>query len=168
MPTSGIKTVDDVKIKFDKVKMRKGKDKLPYAVFKFNDALTEIVVDYDPKFYDRHYTYSEIVDKLPADAPRYFCYDFPHIDKDGNKNNTIVLVSWFPPRTPIRQKFVCGSSFLALQELLSVVKKHSAEGEDAEDISESKVCSNAGNWKVCPPEMCTPLPTDPVNIEGSA
>lgn len=66
-------------------------------------------------------THEELLERLPADAPRFVACDFAFTNGGGNKLSKVVLVSWSPDGAPVKEKMVHTSSYTTLRDRLDSV-----------------------------------------------
>jgi len=148
MAMSGIKISDHIKNTFDKInenyrkKTADEKAPLRYAVFKFNDADTEIIVheEVEPK---QALDYKSLIDTLPPNDVRYLAYDFQFKNPQGQPRRKVILISWVPETSTIKRKMLASSTFNALKNAVNMRKDY-IEADELPDISESIVAEKLG------------------------
>ncbi|CAL1537052.1 unnamed protein product [Lymnaea stagnalis] len=136
--SSGIKIADEVKETYQQISMTSTKStKLKYCILKFSDDSKRIIVEKSASA-EEDSDYDTIISGLPPKDVRYLAYDFEFVNKDGTKKSEMILVSWHPETSPIKQKMLCASSFNALKSCLSV-SKNVIEGSCFEEVSSAAV-----------------------------
>lgn len=163
MPQSGIVIDDEVKTVFQRVFMKNKANKLPYAIFRFSEPdLAKVVVDDDAKYYDKELSYDDLLGSLPVDKPRFVAYEFGYMNKDNNRNESVILLSWCPRKCIMKHKFVCGTTFMNLVQTLKPSKYF--EGEELSELNEDAICDKQ-SWGKCPPESRPALREEPLNVK---
>mmetsp|Transcript_31080 Transcript_31080/g.88711 ORF Transcript_31080/g.88711 Transcript_31080/m.88711 type:complete len:139 (+) Transcript_31080:68-484(+) len=103
MGMSGVAVCDEVVESYQNLKLG---HKHKFVVFKLNDDLTEVVVDFVA---DANATYDDFVGKLPENDCRYIVYDFEY-DAGEGKRNKILFVVWAPDTAKIKSKMLYAST----------------------------------------------------------
>eukprot|EP00341_Mesodinium_pulex_P015770 CAMPEP_0116937284 /NCGR_PEP_ID=MMETSP0467-20121206/31406_1 /TAXON_ID=283647 /ORGANISM="Mesodinium pulex, Strain SPMC105" /LENGTH=138 /DNA_ID=CAMNT_0004619057 /DNA_START=51 /DNA_END=467 /DNA_ORIENTATION=+ len=103
MGMSGVAVHDDVVEAYQNLKLG---HKHKYVIFKLNDDLTEVVVDFTA---GADASYDEFVGKLPENDCRYVVYDFEY-DAGEGKRNKILFVVWAPDTAKIKSKMLYAST----------------------------------------------------------
>ncbi|EEH57854.1 uncharacterized protein MICPUCDRAFT_16153 [Micromonas pusilla CCMP1545] len=110
---SGVTPTDKCKEEFAKLKHKRA---YKFITFKIDqDAGTVDVLDLHAK------TFQMVLDKLPADEPRYLVMDWDVENDDGCQMSKIFFVSWVPDTCKAKTKMLYASSKQALRNALEGV-----------------------------------------------
>lgn len=100
---SGVAVCDEVVESYQSLKLG---HKHKYVIFKLNDDLTEVVVDFKA---EANATYDDFVGKLPENDCRYVVFDFEYNAGEGQRNK-ILFVVWAPDTAKIKSKMLYAST----------------------------------------------------------
>mmetsp|Transcript_12913 Transcript_12913/g.19863 ORF Transcript_12913/g.19863 Transcript_12913/m.19863 type:complete len:140 (-) Transcript_12913:70-489(-) len=101
--SSGIAVTDEVVSTFNEIKMG---HKHKYAIFRINDALTEVVVEST----SNDGNWDNFTAQLPAQGCRYVVYDLSFTSDDGGERSKILFIVWAPDSAKIKEKMLITST----------------------------------------------------------
>jgi len=118
--------------KYEEIKMGK---KLRWCTFKIEDK-KKIVIDV--KEPDMTKKWSDIMEKLPEDQPRYAVMDVDYTSDDGRPQNKLCFVFWSPDdKTTVKDRMLYASSKDAIyKKLTGIMKALQANDQDALSVEE--------------------------------
>lgn len=138
--SSGVSVAAEAKIVYEEVKKDK---KFRYIIYHIKD---EKVIDVESTG-PRNATYSEFLDQLKKfnSECRYCVFDFPasvSVEGSGDKTSMcvdrLVLMTWCPESSKIKQKMLYSSSYDALKKALVGVYKY-VQACDFDEASEEAI-----------------------------
>ncbi|NUP20951.1 MAG: hypothetical protein HOZ81_33750 [Streptomyces sp.] len=130
--SSGLAIEDSCVSAFKELKARK----INVLLYRLNDDFTAIIPDYKGKVS----SYDDFVEMLPENEPRYAFHDYEFTTGDGRKTAKIVMFSWLPETTPIKQKMVFASSKTVLKSSLDGISAE-IQATDYSDLDAEEVAS---------------------------
>eukprot|EP00007_Cunea_sp_BSH-02190019_P006781 CAMPEP_0174228922 /NCGR_PEP_ID=MMETSP0417-20130205/22_1 /TAXON_ID=242541 /ORGANISM="Mayorella sp, Strain BSH-02190019" /LENGTH=139 /DNA_ID=CAMNT_0015306411 /DNA_START=38 /DNA_END=457 /DNA_ORIENTATION=+ len=108
---SGIAVNEEVITTYQDLKLGK---KIQYAIFRINEANTDVVVE---KVQKEETSWDEFTGSLPKDDCRYAVYDFA-FQVDGGQRNKLLFVVWAPDTAKIKNKMLITSTKDAVRKKL--------------------------------------------------
>ncbi|MEV7526648.1 actin depolymerization factor/cofilin-like domain-containing protein [Streptomyces sp. NPDC091371] len=133
--SSGVAVEDSAISAFQELKNKRTFNTLFYRL---SDDLSTIVPDFKGTL-----THDELLGRLPQDEPRFVVYDFTFSKGDGEGQRTkIILISWCPDGTAMKQKMVYSSSFNTLKNMLAGASVY-AQATDVSDLGYDELVSRA-------------------------
>jgi len=143
--SSGIKISQEIKDIYERINVNsKKKPSLRYAVFKFNDANDQIVLDKEVTPEEAP-DYDQVVQELPPNDVRYLAYDVKFVTSKETQqtNRKVILVNWHPDTAPVKRKMLVSSTFNTLRTSLGNTKDY-LEGDDLSEIDSTAAVSKLG------------------------
>ncbi|MEU8703159.1 actin depolymerization factor/cofilin-like domain-containing protein [Streptomyces sp. NPDC048680] len=132
---SSATTVEDSVVKaFQELKT----GKVNTVFYRLSDDLSTIVPDTAGTW-----THDELLEKLPQAEPRFVAYDLTFTKSEGeSQRSKIVLISWCPEGTPIKQRMVHSSSYNVLKHTLDGAQTY-VQATDLSDLEYDELVSRA-------------------------
>ncbi|MFI2352984.1 actin-binding ADF family protein [Streptomyces sp. NPDC019443] len=113
--SSGIPGVEDSCISaFQELKSER---EINTVIYRLGDNLETVILDFKGNL-----THDELLESLPAAEPRLVVYDLVFATSDGSRRQMIVMISWCPEATEIKQRMVHSSSYDTLRNMLDGVQ----------------------------------------------
>ncbi|WP_406326733.1 actin-binding ADF family protein [Streptomyces sp. NBC_00203] len=132
--SSGVAVEDSVIQAFQELKQRK----VNTIFYRLNDDLSTIIPDTKGTW-----THDKLLDQLPKDGPRFVVYDLTFSKSEGEgQRSKIMLISWCPEGTPIKQRMVHSSSYNVLKSMLDSVQVY-IQATDLSDVEYDELVSRA-------------------------
>lgn len=132
--SSGTTVEDSVVKAFQELKTRK----VNTVFYRLSDDLSTIVPDSAGTW-----THDELLEKLPQAEPRFVAYDLTFTTSEGEgQKSKIVLISWCPEGTPIKQRMVFASSYNTLRNTLDSAQIY-VQATDLSDLEYDELIARA-------------------------
>jgi cofilin len=119
MVDSGIKCNSEITAAFNELKIERT---LKCLVLKIDKANTGLEIDFQE---DKTFDYSQLVDKLPKDDPRFVLVDFEYETNENppRKTSKLILFFWCPDNSKINRKVVFSSTKHSIKTALTGIQK---------------------------------------------
>eukprot|EP00696_Hemimastix_kukwesjijk_P003825 gnl/Hemi2/146_TR37_c0_g1_i1.p1 gnl/Hemi2/146_TR37_c0_g1~~gnl/Hemi2/146_TR37_c0_g1_i1.p1 ORF type:complete len:162 (+),score=79.32 gnl/Hemi2/146_TR37_c0_g1_i1:67-486(+) len=109
----------------------KNKHNAKFIIFAFTPENDRVIVTCKG---DLNATHADFLGLLPEDKTRYAVYDFEYPDKDGNRRNKIIFISWCPDAVSVRPKMIHAAAKEALRSKLQVQAQPEIQATGREDV----------------------------------
>jgi cofilin len=115
----------------------KSKREINTVIYRLSDNLETVILDFKGNL-----THDELLESLPAAEPRFVVYDLVFATSDGSRREMIVMISWSPETTEIKQRMVHSSSYDTLRNMLDGVQVY-VQATELSDVEYDALVSRA-------------------------
>uniref|UniRef100_A0A6G3MJ34 Cofilin (Trinotate prediction) n=1 Tax=Henneguya salminicola TaxID=69463 RepID=A0A6G3MJ34_HENSL len=146
MTSSGVKVTDSLRVTYENFKMKKGTTKYRYLILKMSDDKSEIILEREEPAKagsDPREDFESFVEALPRDEARFILYDFHATDINNAKQSRIVMITYVPDASTMKDKMLFASSKEALKKALELNGKDYSVHDIAE-LTYELAAENAG------------------------
>eukprot|EP00039_Didymoeca_costata_P017810 m.331018 g.331018 ORF g.331018 m.331018 type:complete len:144 (-) comp16627_c0_seq1:132-563(-) len=137
---SGVKVSQDFLDKYDGV--QKGKQ-YRYLLGKIDMEAGEVVATSTGQNDGDEAGYDAFLKELPKDSGMYAVYDFSYKTKEGQDRSKVVLITWAPEDSPIKERMLYASTKQEMKKKISGIQAE-IQGTDLDEVSYAEVFEKLG------------------------